>query len=146
MPFILLAFPITLKRLDTLREYLKDKRKSSRLLCFRWENHIIDVVRQQFVVGINCSIFLYRNSFGANQRLTLTRKSFRIEQGSNCAVFSRFSSRRMFCSNGLTPCMLCVQILLRVVCIGLVPAEIFSTVNTGLGRPMFGTSVYVEYS
>ena len=35
---------------------------------------------------INCSIFLYRNSFGANQRLALTRKSFRIAQVSLCEV------------------------------------------------------------
>ena len=48
--------------------------------------HIIAVVRQQFVMGINCSIFLYRNSFGANQRLALTRKSFRIVQVLHCAV------------------------------------------------------------
>ena len=41
-------------------------------------NEIIAVVRQQFVLGINCSIFPYRNSFRANQRLALTRKSFRI--------------------------------------------------------------------
>ena len=27
------------------------------------------------LMGINCSIFLYQNSFGANQRLALTRKS-----------------------------------------------------------------------
>ena len=47
---------------------------------------VIAVVRQQFVMGINCSIFLYRNSFGANQRLALTRKSFRITQVSHCAV------------------------------------------------------------
>ena len=40
-------------------------------------------------MGINCSIFLYRNSFGANQRLALTRKSFRIAQVSHCAVRSK---------------------------------------------------------
>ena len=44
------------------------------------------VVRQQFVLGINCSIFLYRNSLGTNQRLALTRKSFRIAEVSHCAV------------------------------------------------------------
>ena len=38
----------------------------------------------------------------------------------------------MFCSNGLTPCMLCVQIYC-VVCVRLLPVE-FSTVN---GRPIF---------
>ena len=48
---------------------------------------IIAVVRQQFVIGmINCSVFLYRNSFGANQHLALTRKSFRIVQVSHCAT------------------------------------------------------------
>ena len=36
------------------------------------------LLRQQFVLGINCSIFLYRNSVGANQRLALTRKSISI--------------------------------------------------------------------
>ena len=41
----------------------------------------------------------------------------------------------MFCSNGFTPSILCVQIYC-VVCTGLLFAE-FSTVNTGLGRPMF---------
>ena len=35
-------------------------------------DNVVAVVRQQFVMGINCSIFLYRNSFGANQRLALT--------------------------------------------------------------------------
>ena len=48
--------------------------------------NIIAVVRKQFVLGINCSIFLNRNSFGANQRLALTQKSFRIVQVSLCAV------------------------------------------------------------
>ena len=47
---------------------------------------LVAVVRQQFVMGINCSIFLYRNSLGVNQRLALTRKSFRIAQVSHCAV------------------------------------------------------------
>ena len=45
------------------------------------------------------------------------------------------SSPRMFCSNGLTRCMLCVQIYC-VVSSGLLSVE-FSTVNTGLGRPIF---------
>ena len=47
---------------------------------------VIAVVRQQFVMGNDCSIFLHRNSFGANQRLALTRKFFRIVQVSHCAV------------------------------------------------------------
>ena len=45
------------------------------MVGFLFESHelqsftvIIAVVRQQFVTGINCSIFLHRNSFGANQR------------------------------------------------------------------------------
>ena len=46
----------------------------------------IAVVRQHFVLGINCSIFLYLNSFGANQPLALTGKSFRIAQVLLCAV------------------------------------------------------------
>ena len=50
------------------------------------EDRIIAVVTQQFLMRISCSIFLYRNSFGANQRLALTRKSFRIAQVSHCAV------------------------------------------------------------
>ena len=47
---------------------------------------LLAVVRQQFVMGIKCSMFLYRNSFGASQRLPLTWKSFRIAQVSHCAV------------------------------------------------------------
>ena len=85
-------------------------------------------------MGINCSIFLYRNSFGANQRLALTRKSFRIAQVSHCAV-QRVHSRRMFCSNGFDTMLVCTDFL-SVVRIRLLSAE-FSTVNTGLGRPMF---------
>ena len=41
---------------------------------------IIAVIRQQFVMGIMCSIFLCWNSFRANQSLALTWKSFRIVQ------------------------------------------------------------------
>ena len=43
---------------------------------------VIVVVRQQFVMVINCSIFLYRNSFGANQRLVRD-----LEVLQNCAGF-----------------------------------------------------------
>ena len=85
-------------------------------------------------MGINCSIFLYRNSFGASQRLALTWKSFRIAQVSHSAGLAVGECSAVM---ALTPCMLCVQILLCVACIGLLSAE-FSTVNTGLGRPMFG--------
>ena len=49
-------------------------------------NKLIAVVRQQFLMGINCSIFLHRNSFRANQLLALTRKSSKIMQVSHCAV------------------------------------------------------------
>ena len=48
------------------------------------------VIKQQFVLGINCSIFLYRNFFGANQRLALTRKSFRSAQVSRFAIQQDF--------------------------------------------------------
>ena len=40
--------------------------------CFKIDlgliTYVVAVVRQQFVMRINYSIFLYRNSFGANQR------------------------------------------------------------------------------
>ena len=42
----------------------------------------------------------------------------------------------MFCSNGFDTMHAVCTDLLCVVCIGLLSAE-FSTVNTGLGRPMF---------
>ena len=86
-------------------------------------------------MGINCSIFLYRNSFGANQRLALTRKSFRMAQVSRYGHTVQFSAS-MFCSNRFdTMHAVCLD-LLCIVCIGLLSAE-FATVNTGLGRPMF---------
>ena len=108
------------------------------VLLFYYIMMIIAVVRQQFVFRINCSIFLYRNSFEANQFLALTRNSVRIAQVPLCAV------------QQVTPCILCVQIYcvlcqkpiiwkgyeLLVICIRLLSAE-FSTVNTGLGRSMF---------
>ena len=64
----------------------------------------------------------------------------------NCASFTLFSSAGLAVSHcsavmGLTPCMLCVQIYC-VVCIGLLSAE-FSTVNTGLGRPMFWKPLFL---
>ena len=49
---------------------------------------------------------------------------------------SRSSSRRMCCSVGFHTMHVVCTDLLCVVCIGLLYAE-FSTVNTGLGRPMF---------
>ena len=42
----------------------------------------------------------------------------------------------MFCSNGFGTMHAVCTDLLCVVCIGLLSSE-FSTVNTGLGRPMF---------
>ena len=42
----------------------------------------------------------------------------------------------MFCSDGFDTMHVVCTDLLRVACIGLLSAE-FSTVNTGLGRPMF---------
>ena len=50
--------------------------------------------------------------------------------------FSGSSNRRMFCSYGFDTMHVVCTDLLYVVCIGLLSAE-FSTVNTGLGRPMF---------
>ena len=93
------------------------------------------VVRQQFVMGINCSIFLYRNSFGANDRLTLSGKSFRLRRF-HIVQISGSSSRRMFCSNGFDTMHVMCTDLVCVVGIGLLSAE-FSTLNTGLDRPMF---------
>ena len=57
----------------------------------------------------------------------------------NCATFTLCSSAGLAVGDcvalmGLTPCMLCVQIYC-VVCIGSLTAE-FSTVSTGLGRPV----------
>ena len=52
----------------------------------------------------------------------------------------------MFCSNGFGTMHVVCTDLQCAVCNGLLSAE-FSTVNTGLGRPMFcKTSVSVEYS
>ena len=91
----------------------------------------IAVVKQQFVLGINCSIFLYRNWFGANWPGGPSElHRFHSEQ------FSRSNSRRMFCSNGFDTMHVVCTDLLCVVCIGLLSAK-FSTVNTGLGRPTF---------
>ena len=42
----------------------------------------------------------------------------------------------MFCSNGFHTMHVVCTDLLCVVCIGVLSAE-FSTVNTGLGRPIF---------
>ena len=42
----------------------------------------------------------------------------------------------MFCTNGFDTMLVVCTDLLCVACIGLLSAE-FSTVNTGLGRPMF---------
>ena len=79
----------------------------------------IAVVRQQFVLGINCSTFLYRNSFRANQRLANTRKSFRICIGFTLCSLAGLAAGECSTVMGLTPCMLCVHIycVLCVVCI-----------------------------
>ena len=88
--------------------------------------------------------FLYRNSFGANQRLALTGSSSELRRF-HMVQFSGSSSRRMFCSNGFdTRHVVCTD-LLCVVCIGLLSAE-FSTVNTELRRPIFGNLCVCEYS
>ena len=52
--------------------------------------------------------------------------------------FSGSSGQRMFCSDGFDTMHLVCTDLLCVACIGLLPAE-FSTVNTGLGRPVLRT-------
>ena len=95
-------------------------------------------------MGINCSIFLYRNSFGANQRLALTRKSFKIAQVSLHAV-QQVQQSGMFCSNGFDTMRVVCTDILSVVRIELLSAE-FSTVNAGLDRPMFWKPLSVEYS
>ena len=50
--------------------------------------------------------------------------------------FSGSSSQRMFCSDEFVTMHVVCTDLLCVVCIGLLSVE-FSTLNTGLGRPMF---------
>ena len=50
--------------------------------------------------------------------------------------FSGSGSRGMFCSNGFDTMHVVCTDLMCVSCTGLSSAE-FSTVNTGLGRPMF---------
>ena len=53
----------------------------------RWSYLLIAVFRQQFVMKIDCSIFLYqKKSFGASQGLALTRKSFRIDPSHDTAI------------------------------------------------------------
>ena len=90
--------------------------------------YVIAVVRQQFIRGINCSIFLYRNSFGANQHLSLTQGSI-LEFRSFHVVQFRGSSRLFDTMHVVCTDLQCV------VSIGLLSAE-FSTVNTGVGGPM----------
>ena len=87
-------------------------------------------------MGINCSIFLYRNPFGGNQYLALHDP----EILQNCAGFTLCSSAGLAVGEchpvmGLTMHVVCTD-LKCVVCIRLLFAE-FSTVNTGLGTPMF---------
>ena len=92
-------------------------------------------------MGINCSIFLYRNSFGAKQRLALARKSFGTGTGFTLCSSAGLAVGECFAVMGLTPCMLCVQIYC-VACIGLLSPE-FSSLNTGLGRPTFWKHLYL---
>ena len=80
-------------------------------------------------MGINWSIFLYENSFRANQRSTLTCKSFVQLSGS--------SSRRMFCGIGFHTMQVVCTDSLCVVCIGLLSTE-FSTVTTAWVCLCFG--------
>ena len=54
--------------------------------------------------------------------------------------FSGSSSMRMFCGNGFDTMHVVCTDLVCVVCIGVLYAE-FSTVNTGLDRPMFWKSL-----
>ena len=69
--------------------------------------------------------------------LVRSQSTFRTDREvlQNCAGFTLYGSASL--AVGLTPCMLCVQILLCVACIALLSVE-FLAVNTGLGRAMFG--------
>ena len=74
--------------------------------------------------------------------LVLSQSTFSTDREvlQNCAGFTLcslagLSTRRMFCSNGFdTMHVVCID-LLCILCIELLSAE-FSTVNTGLGKPM----------
>ena len=57
-------------------------------------------------------------------------------------LFSRSSSRRKFCSNGFDTMHAVCTDSLCVACIGLLSAE-FSTVSTGLSRPMFWKPLFL---
>ena len=72
-------------------------------------------------MGINCSIFLYRNSLGASQRLELRIVQFSGSSSRQCSAVMGFDTIHVMCTD-----------LLCVVCIGLLAAE-FSTVDTGMG-------------
>ena len=67
--------------------------------------HIIAVVRQQFEMGINYSIFLYRNSFRANQRVKHWLWSPSKLHRFHIVQFSGSSSRRVLCSKGWFTCI-----------------------------------------
>ena len=86
-------------------------------------------------MGISCSNFSVQEVIRSQSTFSTDLEVLR-----NCAGFTLCSSAGLAVGEwsavmGLTLCMLCVQIYC-VVCIGLLYAE-FSTVNTGLGRPMF---------
>ena len=89
-------------------------------------------------MGINCSTFLYRNSFGVNRG---SQSTFSTDPDAlhNYAGFTLCNSAGLAvggCSvvMGFRPRMLCVQIHCGA-CIGLLSVQ-FSAVNAGLGRPM----------
>ena len=103
------------------------------VIVFRCSSVIAVVIA--VVMGIDCSIFLYRNSFGANQRAALARTSFTITQVSHCAVHRVQQSANVLQQWFDTMHVVCTD-LLCVVSSGLLSVE-FSTVNTGLGRPIF---------
>ena len=94
------------------------------------------VVRQQFVGGVNCSIFnvpeLVRSqsTFSTDPEVLQNCAGFTLCSSAGlavceCSAVIGFDTMHVVCTD--LPC---------VVCIGLSFAE-FSTVNTRLGRPLF---------
>ena len=60
MPFLLFAFLSTLKKFDTIRGYLKDKRKSSHDWMFpKGKSHYSEVYKQKCVGFIFILFYLY---------------------------------------------------------------------------------------
>ena len=96
------------------------------------------VVRQQFVMGINLLDFSVPELVGSQSTFSTDPEALQ-----NCAGFTLCSSAGLAVGDcaavlGFTLSDVVCTDLLCVVCIGLLYAE-FSTVNTGLGRPMFWT-------